>query len=208
MDNIKKIKDDTNVENEKHVEKDDFPRDKSSRGESNEQRQSTNNNKKKNDSKKRFDGDDIGEQQHKRIGKSNHKKEKHHNPKKNQMKNKAKFEKLVEMDENSGKSSFETNDDIDPENSRNLNNTKSGKKTNSKRNVLEEETCGLDTPRRIIGGTTTDIDEFPWLCLLQYTDRKLTKKIFLSLSLKIIILVPVTLQFINKKKNICDNVDQ
>ncbi|KAK6638911.1 hypothetical protein RUM43_007181 [Polyplax serrata] len=36
-------------------------------------------------------------------------------------------------------------------------------------NSLSVESCGLQVPRRIIGGTTTDIDEFPWLALLQYS---------------------------------------
>lgn len=40
-------------------------------------------------------------------------------------------------------------------------------------NPLGEDLCGLDIPRRIIGGTTTDIDEFPWLCLLQYLNSKI-----------------------------------
>ncbi|KAL0270403.1 UNVERIFIED_CONTAM: hypothetical protein PYX00_007825 [Menopon gallinae] len=41
----------------------------------------------------------------------------------------------------------------------------------SKRKLLPENTCGIDLPRRILGGTTADIDEFPWLALLQYKNR-------------------------------------
>lgn len=43
---------------------------------------------------------------------------------------------------------------------------------NSKESLLDGNSCGLDVPRRIIGGTSTDIDEFPWLALLLYYNRK------------------------------------
>lgn len=32
--------------------------------------------------------------------------------------------------------------------------------------------CGTDTEERIVGGESTDIDEFPWMVLLEYQKRK------------------------------------
>lgn len=32
--------------------------------------------------------------------------------------------------------------------------------------------CGTDTEERIVGGESTDIDEFPWMALLEYQKRK------------------------------------
>lgn len=41
--------------------------------------------------------------------------------------------------------------------------------------------CGQDSSNRIIGGENTEVDEFPWMALLEYKKRKL-KKYYLFIS--------------------------
>lgn len=38
--------------------------------------------------------------------------------------------------------------------------------------------CGSGTEDRILGGTATDIDEFPWMVLLEFSKRLFNKIIF------------------------------
>lgn len=52
------------------------------------------------------------------------------------------------------------------------NNYEQSSDSSSNRRLLPESTCGIDLPRRILGGSSADIDEFPWLALLQYKKRK------------------------------------
>lgn len=39
------------------------------------------------------------------------------------------------------------------------------------RSLLPKDECGKQVADRIFGGTKTDLDEFPWLALIQYPDR-------------------------------------
>jgi secreted trypsin-like serine protease len=36
----------------------------------------------------------------------------------------------------------------------------------------DKDTCGIDTTKKIYGGQKTDLDEFPWMALIEYEKAK------------------------------------